>query len=114
MRNTIKRYTDFKIGQTDIIARHKYLTIRARQTYSPDDPKIGFLAVKKIFKFAIQRNRAKRLMRDWACYCQDMMRMDSDYVFFAKDGILSVSRDEGRDIVKKMLNFIQHQQYQNA
>ena len=54
----------------------------------------------------MHRNRAKRLLRDWIAYNENMMLDDKDYVFVARRAILDATRQEGRDAVRKALNWI--------
>ena len=60
------------------------------------DSRYGIIASKRTFKFAVQRNRAKRLLRDWIAFNEDLMLPDMDYIFIARANILNCSRESGR------------------
>ena len=106
MRDTIKRHEDFHTLDSDPVARSAYFFVRAKLAKYPDDPRVGFMATKRTFKFATQRNRAKRLLRDWVRYCSDKMRDESDYIFFAREPILRATREDGRHAMAVALNQI--------
>jgi len=71
-----------------------------------DDPQYGLTVTKRTFKHAVDRNRAKRLMRDWLRFNERMMRPDCDYVFIIRRGILGASRTDGRTALKKALHYL--------
>ena len=60
------------------------------------DARYGIVASKKTFKLAVQRNRAKRLLRDWIAFNESLMLPDMDYIFIARPGILEADRENGR------------------
>ncbi|MFQ6778059.1 MAG: ribonuclease P protein component [Alphaproteobacteria bacterium] len=106
MRNTIKSYNDFRTEQIEPAAKSALFTIRTKNAKFPDDPRYGLVVPKKRFRFAVQRNRAKRLLRDWIAFNQDLMIDEFDYIFFARDAILNSDRETGRDAMRKALNYI--------
>lgn len=106
MRDTIKKHTDFLMSETDPSARSAYFIVRAKKARFADNPRVGFTATKHTFRFAVQRNRAKRLMRDWVRFCSDLLAPEFDYVFIARPPILEASRDSGRDAMFKALQHI--------
>ena len=106
MRNTIKKHQDFLTTDIDPSARSAYFVIRAKKAKFPNDPRIGFMATKRTFKLAVERNRAKRLLRDWVHYSEDLLAPQYDYIFIAYSGILSATRDQGRLAMTKALGHI--------
>ena len=68
MRNTIKSHQDFKTDLIEPAARCAYFVIRTKNAKFSDDPRYGLVVTKKRFKHAVQRNRAKRLLRDWIAF----------------------------------------------
>lgn len=106
MRDTIKKHTDFLMVETDPMARSAYFVVRAKKARFPDNPRVGFTASKHTFRFAVQRNRAKRLMRDWVRFYSDLLAPEFDYVFIARPPILEATRDSGRDAMSKALKHI--------
>lgn len=108
MRNTIKNHNDFAMGDNDPTARSAMFFIRSKPAKFPDDPRYGLIVTKKTFKFAVDRNRAKRLLRDWIAYNEKLMRGDADYVFIARRAILNATRADGRVAMKKALRYLSH------
>lgn len=106
MRDTIKKHSDFLMQDTDPSARSAYFIVRACQTRFPNDARVGFTATKRTFRFAVDRNRAKRLMRDWARFNSELMVPEFDYVFIARAPILVANRASGRDAMAKALKHI--------
>lgn len=106
MRNTIKKHQNFLSSKKDIEARCATFFIRARPAHFPEDPQYGLITTKKTFKLAVDRNRAKRLLRDWIRFNEKYMLDDLDYIFIARHTILNENRTNGRDTMRKALNFI--------
>ncbi len=106
MRDTIKKHSDFHMADQDPSARSAFFVVRAKNTNFPGDARVGFMATKHTFKLAVERNRAKRLMRDWVRFCEDLMVPEFDYVFFARSSILTATRDAGRDAMARALKHI--------
>lgn len=113
MRNTIKRHQDFITTDTDPSVRSAYFVIRAKNARFPDDPRVGYVAAKRTFKLAVDRNRAKRLMRDWVRFNNDLMLPEYDYIFIAHASILTATRDMGRTAMAKALRHIAHENNKN-
>lgn len=110
IRDTIKRHQDFAMGENDPVAKSAYFLVRAKKAKYPDDPRYGLIVTKKTFKHAVDRNRAKRLIRDWIAFCEQMMRKDWDYVFIIRRAILDADRASGRVAMKKALNYLRRQE----
>lgn len=106
MRDTIKKHSDFHMTEDDPSARSEFFVVRARKTVFPGDARVGFTVTKRTFKLAVERNRAKRLMRDWVRFCDDLMVPEFDYVFIARPSILIATRDMGRIAMTKALRHI--------
>lgn len=106
MRNTIKQHQNFLMGDNDLNARCAMFFVRARPVRFPDDPQYGLIVTKKLFKLAVDRNRAKRLLRDWIRFNEKYMCDDLDYVFIARRDILNSTRTDGRTAMRKALNYI--------
>lgn len=80
--------------------------LKAKFAHFPDDPRYGLVVSKRAFKLAVERNRAKRLIRDWISFNEDLMLPDLDYVFIVQAEILDCNRDAGREMVAGALNKI--------
>lgn len=83
-----------------------FFVVRAKKVKFPEDPRYGLIVSKRMFKFAVQRNRAKRLLRDWIAFADGLLCPEFDYIFIARSAILGASRDEGRAAMTKALNHI--------
>ena len=110
IRDTIKNHSDFAMGQNDPTARCAYFLVRAKPAKFPDDARYGMIVTKKTFKHAVDRNRAKRMMRDWIAFNEKMMRPEWDYVFIIRRAIMDADRTSGRVAMKKALNFLRKQE----
>ncbi len=109
MRDTIKKHKDFVAGDNDLTARNACFLIRAKRTKFPGDARYGLIVTKKVFKHAVDRNRAKRLLRDWIAFNQKLLRDEWDYVFIARGAILNTDRESGREAVRKALCYLRKQ-----
>lgn len=109
MRNTIKLHKDFLPSAEDLDARCVWFFVRAKKTKTPDDARYGLIVTKKTFRYAVERNRAKRLLRDWIRFNENQMLPEFDYVFIARHPILEAGREDGRTAMKKALNYIKKQ-----
>ena len=109
-RDTIKNHADFVAGENDPTARCAYFLIRAKAAKYPDNPKYGLIVTKKTFKHAVDRNRAKRLIRDWIAHNEKMMRDTWDYIFVIRRDILNADRESGREAMRKALHYMKKQE----
>ena len=110
IRDTIKNHSDFAAGTNDPTARCAYFLVRAKSTLFPNDARFGLIVTKKTFKHAVDRNRAKRLLRDWIEFNENMLRDDLDYIFIARRDILNATRQDGRVSMKKALHYLRKQE----
>ena len=95
-------------------ARSAFFFVRMKPCAIPNDARYGLMATKKTFKFAIQRNRAKRLLRDWVRFNEGLLLPDMDYVFVARHAILDATRDDGRDAMARALKYLKNNPTKNA
>ena len=109
-RDTIKNHADFVAGENDPTARCAYFLIRAKAAKYPDNPKYGLIVTKKTFKHAVDRNRAKRLIRDWIAHNEKMMRDTWDYIFVIRRDILNADRASGREAMRKAMHYLKKQE----
>ena len=105
-RDTIKKHEDFAVEPDAPSARCAYFLIRAKKAKLKKDARYGLVVTKKTFKFAVDRNRAKRVMRDWIAYNEDLLRPDWDYVFIIRRDIFAADREDGITAMKKALSYI--------
>ena len=111
MRNTIKNHLDFKTDRECPYSVCDLFSVHTKPAKFPDDPRYGLVVSKRNFHFPVQRNRAKRLLRDWLRFADEYMCPDLDYVFFARTPILGqgVTREIGRDTMVRALKSIKNQ-----
>ena len=81
--------------------------VRVRPTKWPGNAKYGITATKRTFRHAVQRNRAKRLLRVWLRLNENLMAPDTDYVFIARGAILDAKLPEGSAQIAKALKKLQ-------
>ena len=88
------------------MARNRMFIVRACPTRFPGDARYGLVTTKRTFRHAVDRNRARRLLRDWIGHNERLLRPDWDYVFIARTPILDATRADGRDAIRKALRYI--------
>ena len=110
IRDTIKNHSDFAMGENDPVAKSAYFLVRAKKAKTQGDARYGLIVTKKTFKHAVDRNRAKRLLRDWIAFNEGLMHDDWDYVFIGRRDILNADRTTGRTAMKKALIFLRKQE----
>ncbi len=104
-RKTIRNHKDFIVSHDNPAAINSYFLTKAKPM-AKSDARYGIIASKRIFKLAVQRNRAKRLLRDWIAYNEDLMLPNLDYIFIAREAILDCSREIGRNKMASALKKI--------
>jgi ribonuclease P protein component len=110
IRDTIKKHDDFAVGTNDPTARCAYFLVRAKKAKYENDARYGIIVTKKTFKHAVDRNRAKRVLRDWIAYNEELLHPEWDYVFIIRRAILDADRTSGRVAMKKALNYLRKQE----
>ncbi|MCQ2568042.1 MAG: ribonuclease P protein component [Alphaproteobacteria bacterium] len=95
-RKTIRNHKDFLTALGDYKVNSYNIVVRAKSAKIPNDARYGLFAPKKTFKLATDRNRAKRMLRDWIAFNEDLMLPELDYIFVARGPVLTRRRDPGR------------------
>jgi len=95
-RKTIRAHRDFITKLDDFKSSHYFFMVRAKKAKIPGDARYGIIVAKKFFKLAVQRNRAKRLVRDWISANEHLMNDNLDYIFVLRDTILNADCISGR------------------
>jgi ribonuclease P protein component len=103
MRETIKKHKDFAMTEDEPKFVCMLFIARARLTKWSGNAKYGLIATKKTFRHAVDRNRAKRLLRAWIRSHAEKMSPNMDYVFIARRPILDASLPQGTDFVRKAI-----------
>lgn len=106
IRQTIKNHRDFIPGSSDIDARTPFFLVRARPAHNDLIGEYGLVVTKRAFRHAVDRNRAKRMLRDWIAHNEQFMASGFDYIFLARAAILGASRIDGRAAMHRALNHI--------
>jgi len=115
MRDTIKNHKDFIMTDENPTAKSAFFVIRMKPCVMPNNARYGVVATKRTFKLAVERNRAKRLLRDWVRFNEDRLCGDMDYVFIARHPILNATRDDGRAAMARALAHLKkNSKQQNA
>ena len=102
-RETIKNHSDFLTPWKTPTARGEIFIIKTKPAKNPGDGRYGVVATKKFFKLAVDRNRAKRLLRDWLRFYERFMLPDVDYILIARPEILKTARHPGRKEMRAAL-----------
>lgn len=109
MRKTIKKHSDFMMPDDGPVARSPYFLIRAGATRFPDGARFGITATKRTFRHAVDRNRAKRKLRDWIRFNDKYLLDNLDYVFIARGAIIDATRPDGRASMGRALRYIKRE-----
>jgi len=105
-RKTILNHRDFLTVREDPVVFADCFVAKAKSAKFIGDARFGLVATKKTFRLAVHRNRAKRLLRDWIAFNEDLMLPDMDYIFIARSPILDCNREDGRNQMRKALKKI--------
>lgn len=105
-RKTIRNHKDFLTSLGDYRVSSYNIVVKAKKAKIPGDARYGLFAPKKTFKLATDRNRAKRMLRDWIAANEDFLSPELDYIFVAREPILTRRRDPGRDELNFLLKKI--------
>ena len=107
-RKTIRNHKDFLSQPDDIRASNGLFFVKARPAKIAGQGRYGIVAPKKVFKLAVSRNRAKRLVRDWIGNREHLMDDNLDYIFVLRDTILNTERSRGRKkMAYELINILQ-------
>jgi len=106
MRDTIKNHKDFLMTDENPVAKSSLFYVRMKPCSITNNARYGLMATKKTFKLAVERNRAKRLLRDWIRFNEKFLLPDMDYIFVARRPILDATRDDGRAAMARALAFL--------
>ena len=113
-RKTIRNHIDFFTPRDGVHICTDCVIVKVKPAKYADDARYGLVVSKKIFKKAVERNRAKRLLRDWIAYNENLMLDKYDYIFISRANILECSRDFGRSEIKYALKKIIKMEKSNA
>jgi ribonuclease P protein component len=102
LKNTIKSRSDFNFDNSISIAEPAFIMKLRPKTH--ENGRFGIIASKKIFPKAVQRNRAKRLIRAWMNIVK--LPVTHDFLFIARSNILETGAPEGVKQLKNALGSI--------
>ena len=105
-RKTISHHRDFCVPSNCFRVVEDCFILKAAPTKTPGDPRYGLVVSKRAFKFAVERNRAKRLMRDWIAANENCMNPKLDYIFIVNHNVLNCTREIGRQKVNAVLKSV--------
>ena len=99
MKNTIRNHKDFDFSDSKSAILPAFFMKKRQRKF--DAAQYGIVAGKKVFPGAVQRNRAKRLLREWIRECK--MPADQDILLVARTAILETDLRSGLAQMKKAL-----------
>ena len=105
-RKTILKHSDFSAPPDSIDGRCEFFSVKTKLSNSLTDSRYGLVVSKRIFRLAVQRNRAKRLLRDWISFNEKYMLPGLDYIFIANAEVLDAPRDDARMRMRRILKRI--------
>lgn len=101
-RKTVRNHNDFLTTPGMPYAFGDYFIIKMKPA-ARKDARYGLVATKRTFRYAVKRNLAKRLLRDWIAYNENLMAPNADYIFIARNTIFECSRETGRRKMASLL-----------
>lgn len=113
-RKTIRSHRDFFTTRDGPGIGGNFFIIKIKPAKIPDDARYGLIASKRIFKLATQRNRVKRMIRDWIGVNEDLMMPNFDYIFILCEPVLGLTRDDGRREMQKKLKRLAKNYHDNV
>ena len=102
MKNTIKSHKNFKFPENNWIVQGPFHFKWRDKLFEAAE--YGLVVTKKTFPKAVDRNRAKRLLRVWIM--ANKLPKDRDILFVARPSILNTTREEGVRHVKSVIKRI--------
>ncbi len=105
-RKTIRNHKDFFVPKDGIHVAMDCFLAKAKPAKIPGDARYGLIVSKKIFKLAVHRNRAKRLIRNWIAENEGLMLPDLDYIFIVRNTLLDYDHKKGSRQIKRALSKI--------
>lgn len=103
---TVRKHKDFIGKPQDIKMRSVCFIVRIKDRSIPTETRYGIIASKRTFKKAVERARAKRVIRDWIAFNEDLFTLEKDYIFILNREILDYNREIGRKDTAKALKRI--------
>jgi ribonuclease P protein component len=105
MKNTIKLHRDFNFEGAGSAVTPSMIAKYRKKLH--DTGEFGLVVSKKVFPRAVQRNRAKRLMREWIRKCK--MPGGLDILLIARPQIMKTSLPEGVRHMKSVIRRVKGQ-----
>jgi len=97
---TLSSFRDFHTDIDCITVKNDFYTLKVKPSTSI---RYGIISAKRVFRLAVERTRARRLLRDWLAFHSDLLVENHDYIFLLKYEILQATRDQGRESIKNAL-----------
>ncbi|WP_132698965.1 ribonuclease P protein component [Reinekea marinisedimentorum] len=89
-------------NKVDVKAPSEHTLLLARVN-NLGHPRLGFIFSKKNIRFAVQRNRIKRITKDYYRLNRHTLP-NMDIIIMARKGVDQLSNDEVRSMLKKQFN----------
>jgi ribonuclease P protein component len=102
MKNTIKAHKNFNFENAKTIVTPAIIVKYRKKLH--DSGEYGLVVSKKVFPLAVQRNRAKRLMREWIRRCG--LPPAVDILLIARKSILEIAAKDGAGRIAKAIKKI--------
>jgi ribonuclease P protein component len=101
-RESFKQRSDFlRLKESRALVKARFFI--ANSAASLDAPRYGIIATKKTFASAVDRNRARRLIREWLRLSDNKLDLTLDYSFVLRADILKATRSDGMKELEKAL-----------
>lgn len=90
MRKILKKHSEFLKDTGFNNIKTEFFILKTRPCIFKKDPRYGIITTKKVFKLAIERNRAKRRLKASLIILNEKLSDELDYIFILKKSILNI------------------------
>ncbi len=98
--------SDYKfVFDKPVRSSDKFLTILVRKNHQQQQARLGLAIAKKAVKTAVQRNRLKRIIREYFRLHKDKIAC-ADYVFMVRQGIDKIDNATIEQSIAKQFNYL--------
>jgi len=99
MKNTIKAHKNFMFRDSEMLPMPAFFTKFRPKLFATGQ--YGLVVSKRVFRLAVVRNRAKRLLRAWIY--RSKLPKDFDVIFIARPKIFETKLSDGVGQMRKVL-----------
>lgn len=103
MRKILKKHSEFLKDTGFNNIKTEFFILKTRPCIFKKDPRCGIITTKKVFKLAIERNRAKRRLKASLIILNEKLSDELDYIFILKKSILNIKFKDLLKIIEESI-----------